>query len=152
MEDIKIEDYTEKSFVVRGETRKYLEHMKKFGGKWNSSLTDKKTGEKFGAWIFPSMKKTEIKKWIENKPTTDEILSDSNSDIHENKNSTVSLEHIYNILVSINQRLEKIESKLNISKSNTTQSVELYSSEWKIENDIDDDVPIKPMKRLLGGK
>jgi hypothetical protein len=63
---IYIEDYSAKSFVVRGETRSYMESLKAMGGKWNSSLTDKETGERFGAWLFWSAKRKEIDEWFRN--------------------------------------------------------------------------------------
>jgi hypothetical protein len=55
-----IQDYSEKSFVVRGEdTKKFKDTLKEFGGKWNSSLKD-------GAgWIFSSIHKERIEKFIE---------------------------------------------------------------------------------------
>lgn len=61
---IEIEDYTSKSFVIRGNTRDYKESLKEMGGKWNSRLTDKKTGEKFGAWLFWSNKQKELERWV----------------------------------------------------------------------------------------
>ena len=33
-----IEEYSPKSFVVRGETKEYKEALKALGGKWNSSF------------------------------------------------------------------------------------------------------------------
>jgi hypothetical protein len=60
-----IEDYTQKSFVVRGDTKEYKESLKTMGGKWNSGLSDKHTGDKFGAWLFWSDKRKEIESWIE---------------------------------------------------------------------------------------
>lgn len=63
-QDIKIETYTSKSFVLRGNTRPHKETIKYMGGKWNARLTDKKTQEKFGAWLFWADKKTEIQQWI----------------------------------------------------------------------------------------
>jgi hypothetical protein len=61
---IYIQDYTAKSFVVRGDTRSYREAIKSMGGKWNSSLTDRETGNKFGAWIFWGEKRKSIEEWI----------------------------------------------------------------------------------------
>ena len=49
---IAIEKYTEKSIVVRGDTKSRKDELKALHGKWNPSLTDKITGEKFGGWIF----------------------------------------------------------------------------------------------------
>lgn len=158
MEDIKIEDYTDKSFVVRGDTRKYLEQMKNFGGKWNSRLTDKSSGEKFGAWIFPSIKKSEVQKWIQNKEDNVSVSSNEESPVKtivsKSRTSNVTLENIYNMLICINERLEMIESKVGISKDSqklkkeVKQTAELFSEDWKID---DDNISTKPMKRLLVG-
>ena len=52
MTDIYIENYSEKSFVVLGETKPHKENIKKLGGKWNSRLRNNKMG-----WIFPISKK-----------------------------------------------------------------------------------------------
>ena len=62
--NIYIQEYSGKSFVVRGDTQKYKETLKNLGGKWGSNFTDKNTGEKFGAWLFWSSKKEEIENWI----------------------------------------------------------------------------------------
>ncbi len=63
---IYIEEYSTKSFVVRGETLNVKEALKTLGGKWNSNLTDKKTDEKFGAWLFWTDKKKEVEDWLKN--------------------------------------------------------------------------------------
>tara|TARA_Y100000389_G_scaffold190257_1_gene214917 strand:- start:101 stop:232 length:132 start_codon:yes stop_codon:yes gene_type:complete len=39
MSTIRIEKYTEKSIVVRGETTEYKETLKSLGGKWNITIT-----------------------------------------------------------------------------------------------------------------
>lgn len=70
---IEIQDYTPKSFVVRGETTEYKENLKALGGKWNSCLTDKSNGERFGGWIFFTSKKAEVEKWIVSLGDTSEI-------------------------------------------------------------------------------
>ncbi len=59
--EVSIQDYSEKSFVVRGEgTRELRESLRALGGKWNNSLTDKNTGERFGGWIFWSDKRSDV--------------------------------------------------------------------------------------------
>ena len=66
-----IESYTDKSFVVRGtETKTHKDNLKLLGGKWNSSLTDKSNGEKFGAWIYPITLKAKVQEFIKNPSTT----------------------------------------------------------------------------------
>lgn len=57
-EDISIEQYSERSIVVRGDTRKYKEDLKKLGGKYNSRLR----GEP--GWIFPKTKEEDINSFI----------------------------------------------------------------------------------------
>jgi hypothetical protein len=47
MTDMSVQDYSEKSIVVRGEeTKKYKEELKTLGGKWNAGL------QGGGGWIF----------------------------------------------------------------------------------------------------
>lgn len=61
---IYIEDYTAKSFVVRGDTKPHKDKIMQLGGKWVNNLTDKKKDEKFGAWIFWSAKRDEVSNMI----------------------------------------------------------------------------------------
>lgn len=56
--DISVEDYTERSVVVRGETRTYKEDLKKLGGKYNGRLKGSP------GWIFPKTMEKDIKKFI----------------------------------------------------------------------------------------
>ena len=56
--DIFLHSYSDKSFVVRGDTKPYKDKIKELGGKWNSNLTDG------GGWIFPNTKKDKVNEWI----------------------------------------------------------------------------------------
>ena len=60
MLSIKIEDYSENSFVLQGDdTKKYKDKIKELGGKWNSNL-------KIGAgWIFNIKNKSAVKEWMQ---------------------------------------------------------------------------------------
>uniref|UniRef100_A0A6C0LVV3 Uncharacterized protein n=1 Tax=viral metagenome TaxID=1070528 RepID=A0A6C0LVV3_9ZZZZ len=60
-----IEKYSEKSFIVRGDTRPHRESLSSLGGKWADRLTDKKTQEKFGAWLFWTAKRKELDNWVD---------------------------------------------------------------------------------------
>lgn len=62
---VRIIQYTEKAFVVIGDTKKHSTKLKSMGGKWNVSLTYKETGEKFMGWIFSNTRKDKIRTWIE---------------------------------------------------------------------------------------
>ena len=58
MYEITLENYSEKSFVIRGkDTIKFKDTLKEFGGKWNASL---KNG---GGWIFSNTRKEIIEKY-----------------------------------------------------------------------------------------
>jgi hypothetical protein len=56
---LEIVQYTEKSFVIKGNTKPIKELLVRLGGKWNGNLS--KDGEKFGAWIFPNTKLESVK-------------------------------------------------------------------------------------------
>ena len=62
---IRMMQYSEKAFVVIGDTKNQSTSLKKMGGKWNIRLTYKKTGEKFMGWIFSNVKKEMVGKWID---------------------------------------------------------------------------------------
>ena len=62
---IRMMQYSEKAFVVIGDTKNQSTSLKKMGGKWNIRLTYKKTGEKFMGWVFTNYKKEMVGKWID---------------------------------------------------------------------------------------
>jgi hypothetical protein len=61
---MEIINYTEKSIVVKGDTKSHKDVLKSLGGKWNSKFTHKETGEKFGGWVFPKTKQDIVEKWL----------------------------------------------------------------------------------------
>lgn len=58
-DDITISDYTARSVVVQGDTRKYKEDLKKLGGKYNGRLKDGP------GWIFPKTSEKDINAFID---------------------------------------------------------------------------------------
>jgi hypothetical protein len=69
--------YTEKSFVVNGETKEHKEELKKLGGKWNSNLS-------CGAgWIFSLKSLADVEEFVKSKnnnnETTIEIIEEDGS-------------------------------------------------------------------------
>ena len=54
---ITIEDYSDKSFAVYGDTREYKEQLKNLGGKWAPKLS---TGP---GWIFSNNHREAVNKW-----------------------------------------------------------------------------------------
>jgi len=65
--ELTIKDYTEKSFVLYGDTQPHKDKIKELGGKWNANLKDGLKG-----WIFPMTKKKVIKEFIKNCGVDDE--------------------------------------------------------------------------------
>ncbi len=129
--DLKIEEYSEKSIVVFGNTKEYKDQLKEFGGKWNSNLN--KNGEKFGGWIYPISKKTELETWIQglksgnkipNKPSASAVIKTTTPDF-----SSLT-----------EQRLVKIEDKLD-KIINLLQDVAKCTEEI-----VDADATTKPIK------
>jgi hypothetical protein len=60
-----VEDYSEKSIIVRGDTRPYKEEIKKAGGSWNKSLQ---------GWIFPKTKKSMVQDLVDAMEKIDEDI------------------------------------------------------------------------------
>ena len=162
---IYIEEYSYKSFVVRGDTREYKESLKAMGGKWNSRLTDK-NGDKFGAWLFWTDKRKEVNSWfskgfpdIENsyikdnggkRPTTDNFSSGVG------RLSTTRIHHLENKVERLSKMLEAICQIQNISMSKIEEK--MISTNGKFEEVIDEEydivfeeeLPNITPKRLLG--
>lgn len=122
-DDIKIVSYSEKCFVVCGETRTYRESLRVLGGKWNSSLTNKETGEKFGGWIFPATKLSQVKQWkmsgehlhFTDMPLTAASSASTSSCARASSSPTndgdevPTITNVFQKMVQIENRLSKIE-------------------------------------------
>lgn len=158
---IYIEEYSTKSFVVRGETSEHKESIKAMGGKWNSRLTDKDTGDKFGAWLFWSDKRKEVDNWlkkgcveIENNREIKKItrdFSNTNSDSQTSNRLEAKIDRLTKMLEAICS-IHDID--INEHKSTPYKNkIKSVLDEFVIEDDDDDDVEDKiPPKRLLGKK
>ena len=64
-----LSNYSDKSFVISGNTKEYKEELKEMGGKWNSKLT---CGS---GWIFSLTKKKELEDWLENKKNQEGVTA-----------------------------------------------------------------------------
>ena len=63
-------DYSDKSFVVTGDTKQHKEELKKLGGKWNSNLS-------CGAgWIFSLKSKEQVEKFVNEGVSSIEVSDD----------------------------------------------------------------------------
>ena len=142
MSDIFLEEYTSKSFVIRGDTREYKDSLKAMGGKWNSSLTDKRNGEKFAAWLFWSDKRKEINDWIANGCSKVETEISSVGTINNRDDNSFAIKRLEAKIDALTKMLETF-CKL----PNTTRATK------QIDSDVesDDEPPVKP-KRLLSAR
>lgn len=64
---IQILKYTEKSFVVVGDTKDIKEQLKLFGGKWNMFLKHPETKEPLKGWVFSHKKLKDIEQLLNEK-------------------------------------------------------------------------------------
>lgn len=134
-----IEDYSEKSFVVRGETELIKEKLKSLGGKWSNGFTDKKTNEKFGAWLFWSAKKPEIQDFL-NKGVFKEV-DKRIPKLSKEKDMEKRIERLENMLDNILSIIGSLDPKLGKKlKENIDYDIDDYEEEPEII--------VKP-KRLL---
>ena len=142
--DITVEMYSEKCVIVRGnDTRPIKEQLKELGGKWNSRLTDKDSGEKFGAWVFTKDKKNELETYIESvkkEPSKHLTINKDTSSAGLFSGVTTSFPHKPNTdFVKLNARLDKFEKMLTMIM--TALDIEQEDEESEEEE--------APTKRLL---
>jgi hypothetical protein len=127
--DLIINDYTEKSFVVRGDTITHKKELKMMGGKWNSRLKDG------CGWIFPKTKKVDVENYIkgvESKPFFQDEKYETNNTIGIHKKLDTLLNRV--------SKLEKLLEKITSLNGNT---------ELEDVEDFDNDIIVNTHKRLL---
>jgi|SaaInlV_165m_DNA_1040744.scaffolds.fasta_scaffold00259_23 hypothetical protein len=127
MTNLLIQEYSDKTFVVRGDTKPYKDILKNMGGKWNSRLTEKDSEDKFGAWLFFTSKRSEVDEWF-SKGCINDTSSVSNKISYSPKS---------NELERIEAKLDKILAILNNSNNEL------------VEDLIDGDDDFKTVKKRL---
>jgi len=142
--NITIEDYSEKAFVVKGDTKEYKDSLRELGGKYNSNLRD-------GAgWIFPKTKKSAVEAWKnsgKHLPRTDAPIPVSSvtytpQSLPVQVDQNDVLNEILKEMKKLSSRLERVEQIL--ATRNQTKS---YADEEDIS---DGDTPRNFVhKRLL---
>ena len=137
MSKIYLENYSEKSFVILGDTKPHKEHLKKLGGKWNSRLKDGKMG-----WVFTMSKKELIEKYITNYKETGKISEIEIQSYNKSKMFSMSQKDLENIL----KRLEKLEQEVLDLRQEVRELKNNKTLEPVMDNAQDYE---KPKKRLL---
>jgi hypothetical protein len=81
-------DYTDKSFVVIGDTKNIKDRLKELGGRYNPNLTHPVTKERFSAWIFSKKQREKIESALNHLEECGSGNSPSSS-VHESMGSLV---------------------------------------------------------------
>lgn len=157
---VRIENYSDKAIIVKGDTKPYREAIKDIGGKWNGGLE---------GWIFSKNKEKNVSELIE-KINTGKVKKVDEFKAKEEKNYISKSEFLN--LISRVERLEQLVNKLSdglidlegdkvvhIEKNNGESKGEkkVKKNEKKeksvknVDSDSDsDEVQILKPKRLLG--
>ena len=113
-----IEEYSPKSFVVRGDTQPIKDQLKSLGGKWSSGFTDKETGEKFGAWLFWTAKKEEVEQFLTNKKPVEKQQSKiyptnniEKQQVYPTNNSEKRMERMEMMILDVVGAIQQLDPK-----------------------------------------
>ena len=143
--NIQIEDYSDKSFVVRGDTRDFRNKLVEMGGKWNSRLTDKKTSEKFGAWLFWTEKRPKVQKWFD-----DGCITQQSNTMVASQPVKCNKDHITILTLKVDKLTEMVTKLCDHFDIDCSKAfVSLGNDCNDGDGDDDDDVSRIPHKRLL---
>jgi hypothetical protein len=151
---VRIISYTDKSIVVIGDTKKYKDSLKNLGGKWNASLTNRETGEKFMGWIFYLSKQREVQSWIDNgSPDVVESKTESKQGESQPKMSILAKPKV--LPSSSDDRIRQLEKSIEMLIAKVA-SLEIEVSTLKKgtpkedeEVEVEDEEVQTPPKRLL---
>lgn len=143
VENVTIEKYSEKSFVVRGETKQHKEKLSDLGGKWNSRLRD-------GAgWIFPNMFKDNVQNWINNGIV---IQKKKYNTSYNNETCTTSVTHnVGQILKEVSELKKEVSELKKLIKHliNNEEEIIVSDDDSEEEKKEESEEEIIPKKRLL---
>jgi len=151
--NITITDYSEKSFVVRGDTETHKDDLKGLGGKWNARLRDG------SGWIFPSTKKEEVKKWQRTgvcafRGSTNSFYQNNSQKQYTDSSSSYDTSVLYSEIKKMSSKIDRLE-KLILTLINEHSEEQYDKDEILIlanSSDEEEDEEKVPRKRLLGGR
>lgn len=140
-----IEEYSEKSFVVRGDTKPHSNKLKDLLGSYNPRL---RGGP---GWIFANKNRGDVEDYISRNNIPIEINptlpSQINREVNREVNREIKSKDVYENFTKILERLEKKIDKLLCYHSQTEQNHRILE-----DQDFKEEEDIKPKKRLLGNK
>lgn len=157
IKDISVEDYSERAFVVRGETKEHKDTLTSLGGKWNSRLRDGP------GWIFSKRCRDNVDNWVKSgtvvKPSFQKRVQYGTTSSQFLLNKGVPLTTILDKVTTLEKRIASFDSKINKLTKLLTQVAgavgvlgsDLEDTEEDTEEDFDEQgnkIDI-PRKRLL---
>ena len=135
-QQIQIQTYSEKSFVLIGDTKPHKDTIKELGGKWNSRLRD---GMK--AWIFSNTRKEKVEEFLK-KLYPEELSSTTQGVKEEDDKGYISIDSIQK---EIKFHLDKVEELKKTLAS--LQQLELCDSDSDSDSDDEDELAPPPCKK-----
>lgn len=100
MSEIYIENYSERSIVVLGDTKLHKDALKSMGGKFNSRLKDNKVG-----WVFPKTFEQQVKDYVSSGKITVKVKPNSS-------NSSVDQKRLEEKIDNLDKKLDVVMSLL----------------------------------------
>lgn len=97
MSEIYIENYSERSIVVLGDTKPHKDALKSMGGRFNSRLKDDKVG-----WVFPKTFEQQVKDYVSNGKITVKV-----------KPNKDRLQQIIKMQQEIKEDIKRVEKKID---------------------------------------
>lgn len=100
MSEIYIENYSERSIVVLGDTKPHKDALKSMGGRFNSRLKDNKVG-----WVFPKTFEQQVKDYVSSGKITVKVKPNSS-------NSSVDQKRLEEKIDNLDKKLDVVMSLL----------------------------------------
>lgn len=147
MSNIMLEKYTQKSFVLRGDTKPHKDKIAKLGGKWNPYLTDENK-EKFGGWIFPQRDEERISEWLKEIQNECEMVENNHENLPSEERNRQERHQKLSVIPSIhrNRLSENVRSR-HLSLGDIEIERKLLEYRNSIRATVKDSVAIE-MKKL----
>jgi hypothetical protein len=149
--DIHIDEYSDSSIVLRGDTRPFKEDIKKLGGKYNSRL------QGGGGWIFSKTSKSKVQDFI-NKGvrlvSKDEILAgeERTNSFRDNREEYKSSDRLHTGHRVQSNTTESEVSNTQLMKKMNMLKTQMDRIEKLLSNIVVDEGEDEDSSKLLGEK